>query len=72
MDREGAYPIVGQYIHTFASIAITNGADVVSISEILGHADTAITLRTYSHANNESRKRASDIFLSAISANAQK
>lgn len=55
--------------HTFASIAITNGADVVSISEILGHTDTAITLRTYSHASKESRKRASDIFLSAISAN---
>ena len=52
--------------HSFASVAITNGADVVSISEILGHADTAITLRTYSHASKESRQRASSIFQAAI------
>ena len=47
--------------HSFASIAIQNGADIVSISEILGHADTAITLRVYSHASEESRKRAANI-----------
>ncbi|MCD8161449.1 MAG: site-specific integrase [Clostridiales bacterium] len=52
--------------HSYASIAITNGADVVSVSEILGHADTAITLRTYSHANEESRKRANNIFREAL------
>lgn len=52
--------------HTFASIAITNGADVVSVSEVLGHADTAITLRTYSHASEESRKKVSSIFQAAI------
>ena len=54
--------------HTFASIAITNGADVVSVSEILGHADTSITLRIYSHATEESRKRASAIMHNAIKA----
>ncbi|MCC8129212.1 MAG: site-specific integrase [Clostridiales bacterium] len=52
--------------HSFASVAITNGADIVSVSEILGHADTAITLRTYSHANAESRKRAANVFQQAI------
>ena len=52
--------------HSFASIAITNGADVVSVSEILGHADTAITLRTYAHASEESRKKASNIFREAL------
>lgn len=57
--------------HSFASIAITNGADVVSISEILGHADTAITLRTYSHASKESRQRASGIFQAAIQSKKQ-
>lgn len=51
---------------SFASIAITNGADVVSVSEILGHADTAITLRTYAHASEESRKKASNIFREAL------
>ena len=36
--------------HTFASIAITNGADVASVSEVLGHSDKAVTLRMYTHA----------------------
>jgi len=54
--------------HSFASIAITNGADVVSVSEILGHSDVAVTLRVYSHSNEEARKRASDIFSNAITA----
>lgn len=52
--------------HSFASIALQNGADVVSVSEILGHADTSITLRTYSHASDESRDRASGVFLDAL------
>ena len=33
--------------HSSASIAITNGADVVSVSERLGHSDTAVTLRIW-------------------------
>lgn len=52
--------------HSFASIALQNGADVVSVSEILGHADTSITLRTYSYASDESQDRASGVFLDAL------
>lgn len=52
--------------HSFASVAITNGADVASVSEKLGHADKAITLRMYTHADEESQKRASEIFRQAI------
>lgn len=52
--------------HTFASIAITAGADVASVSEALGHSDKAVTLRMYTHADTESRKRASQIFRNAI------
>ena len=52
--------------HSFASIAITNGADVASVSEKLGHSDPAITLRMYTHANHESIKRASNIFRDAL------
>ena len=52
--------------HTFASVAITAGADVASVSEALGHSDTAVTLRMYTHANEESRRRASQIFQDAI------
>lgn len=52
--------------HSFASIAITNGADVASVSEKLGHSDPAVTLRMYTHANQESIKRASNIFRNAL------
>jgi integrase len=52
--------------HTFASIAITAGADVASVSEALGHSDKAVTLRMYTHADAESRRRAAHIFQEAI------
>ena len=52
--------------HTFASIAITNGTDVASVSEKLGHSEKAFTLRMYTHADQESMKRASQIFRDAL------
>ena len=52
--------------HSFASIAITSGADVASVSEILGHSDKAITLRVYAHSDAEARKKASNIFIDAL------
>ena len=58
--------------HTFASIAITNGADVASVSEKLGHSDKAVTLRMYTHADQESMKRASQIFREALKKTGQK
>lgn len=54
--------------HTSASIAITNGADVVSVSERLGHSDTAVTLRMYAHANEESIRRAGQVVRDALKA----
>ena len=52
--------------HSFASVAITNGADIASVSEKLGHSDKAVTLRMYTHADRESIDRASNIFRSAL------
>lgn len=52
--------------HSFASIAITNGADIASVSELLGHADKSTTLRIYAHADEESMRKASSIFRDAI------
>ena len=52
--------------HTSASVAITNGADVVSVSERLGHSDKAVTLRLYTHANEDSMRRASEVFHAAL------
>lgn len=37
--------------HTFASRCIAVGVDVKSLSEILGHGDSAITLNTYVHSS---------------------
>lgn len=54
--------------HTFASIAITNGADIASVSEKLGHSDKAVTLRMCTHADQESIKKAGDIFRNALKA----
>lgn len=52
--------------HSSASVAITNGADVVSVSERLGHSDTAVTLRMYAHANEESIRRAGQTVRDAL------
>lgn len=52
--------------HSSASIALTNGGDVVSVSERLGHSDTAVTLRMYAHANEESIRRAGQTVRDAL------
>ena len=52
--------------HSAASIAITHGADVVSVSQRLGHSDTAVTLRMYAHANEESIRKAGQAMRQAI------
>jgi hypothetical protein len=35
--------------HTFASLMLANGEDVVRVSRLLGHANPTITLNVYSH-----------------------
>lgn len=52
--------------HTFASVAITSGADIASVSGKLGHSDSAVTLRMYTHANQEAIKNAGSIFRNAL------
>ena len=52
--------------HSFASVAITNGADIASVSEKLGHADKSTTLRLYTHADAASIDRASNVFRDAL------
>ena len=61
---EGMHP--HKLRHSFASVAITNGADIASVSEKLGHADKSTTLRLYTHADEKSIKRAGDIFREAL------
>lgn len=52
--------------HTFASISILSGADINSVAAILGHHNPAFTLRTYTHSNEASRQKASEICREAI------
>lgn len=52
--------------HTMATLSIANGADIVSISEKLGHAEPSITLNVYSHANEEAQRRANEVLANAI------
>lgn len=52
--------------HSFASIAITYGADIASVSHKLGHSEISTTLDMYTHASMENQKKASDIFREAL------
>ena len=52
--------------HSAASIAITSGADVASVSAKLGHAEVSTTLNFYTHANQESVKQANEIYRQAL------
>lgn len=39
--------------HTYATLLYTSGVDVLSASKLLGHSDVAVTLKTYTHLNEE-------------------
>mgnify|MGYP004567033051 CR=1 FL=1 len=51
--------------HTFASRCVESGIDVKSLSELLGHANAAVTLNIYVHSSLE-QKRAQLEHLSAF------
>jgi integrase len=43
--------------HTFASRLTRNGADIVTVKELLGHASISTTMR-YAHSNDDAKRRA--------------
>ena len=43
--------------HTFATNCISNGMDVKSLSEILGHANANTTLQIYVHPSMEIKRK---------------
>jgi integrase len=51
--------------HTAASIALQGGVKLLQVSEMLGHADKALTLRRYSHLLPEEQKKTA-VILDAI------
>lgn len=46
--------------HTFASVLISEGVDVVTVSKMLGHAKPSMTTDIYSHAIEESKRKATE------------
>lgn len=52
--------------HTAASILLSNGIDVLTVSKMLGHADTSTTLDTYGHAIDEAKRRAAECISDTI------
>lgn len=55
--------------HTYASILIDQGVDIVKISKRLGHANPRITLEVYAHLLPNSDNEIADIFHNAIQRN---
>lgn len=64
LGLDGLHPHVLR--HTYASLAIQNGADILSVSRNLGHASPNTTLSIYSHASAESERRSAEILHEAI------
>ena len=46
--------------HTYATLAIQNGVDIKTVSNILGHYSAGFTLDTYTHVTGEMQKEAAD------------
>lgn len=62
---QGLIPHFHDLRHTFATQALTNGIDVVTVAAILGHKDTATTLRYYArwmpNANKDAMNKMGDV-----------
>lgn len=54
--------------HTFASISLKNGADIVSVSAILGDKPETV-MRTYLHDYEDGKRNTSDLFANSIAVN---
>lgn len=47
--------------HTAASMALSAGADVVSVADMMGHSSPALTLSVYTHAVEERKRSLADL-----------
>ena len=52
--------------HTFASLLVSGGADVIRVSRMLGHASPAITLQVYSHKLPGQNRLGADLISDAL------
>lgn len=46
--------------HSYASLLVQSGVDLRVVADLLGHADTRMTMRHYAHLNDEIRRKAID------------
>lgn len=52
--------------HTAASIMISEGVDIVSVSKMLGHATTTTTMEVYAHAVEDAKRNAAECIADTI------
>ena len=61
-DHLGAIPFhIHGLRHTYGSNLIASGANFKAVQELMGHSDIGITLNTYAHVTEKTRKRAVDL-----------
>lgn len=66
-DRRGLpYIHPHSFRHTAASIMISRGVDIVSVSKMLGHATTTTTMDVYAHAIEETKRSAAECIADTI------
>ncbi len=66
-DEEGLrYVSIHSFRHLNASLLISNGADVKTVSSALGHAQTTTTMNIYAHSFAEVQARASEALANAL------
>ena len=52
--------IFHQLRHTYGSLLIAQGVDVVTVSKLMGHSSPAVTLKIYAHIINQRAIEAAD------------
>lgn len=55
-----------KFRHTAASILLSSGVDVLTVSKMLGHRDTSTTMDTYGHAIEEAKENAAECLADVI------
>lgn len=58
--------------HCFATLLITNGIDIITVSGLMGHASPSITMDIYSHLLEKPAKQAAETFERILSIKVQK
>ena len=68
VGTQGVAPRFHDLRHTFATLAISSGLDVKTVSAILGHSNAAMTLNVYADALADSKKVSMDLMGKIMSA----